>query len=69
MSMNVLIVDDHAIMREGLSALLTGAGMQVVGMVGNGRDAMQAVRELLDLETDLEGQRVGALRRIFNRLV
>ena len=45
--MNVLIVDDHAIMREGLSALLTGAGMQVVGMVGNGRDAMQAVRELM----------------------
>ena len=29
---------------------------------------MQAVRELLNLETDLEGQRLGALRRLFNRM-
>lgn len=38
----VLLADDHAMMREGLSVLLTGAGMQIVGSVGNGREAVRA---------------------------
>jgi DNA-binding NarL/FixJ family response regulator len=38
----VLIADDHAMMREGLSVLLAGVGMQIVGSVGNGRDAVRA---------------------------
>ena len=37
----VLLADDHAMMREGLSVLLTGAGMEIVGSVGNGRDAVR----------------------------
>ena len=38
----VLLADDHAMMREGLSVLLTGAGMEIVGSVGNGHDAVRA---------------------------
>ena len=37
----VLLADDHAMMREGLSVLLTGAGMEIVGSVGNGHDAVR----------------------------
>ena len=37
----VLLADDHAMMREGLSVLLTGAGMEIVGSVANGRDAVR----------------------------
>ena len=37
----VLLADDHAMMREGLSVLLMGAGMEIVGSVGNGRDAVR----------------------------
>ncbi|HUR41688.1 MAG TPA: response regulator transcription factor [Verrucomicrobiae bacterium] len=38
----ILLADDHAMMREGLSQLLVNAGMQIVGSVGNGRDAVHA---------------------------
>jgi DNA-binding NarL/FixJ family response regulator len=42
----LLIADDHAIMREGLRALLeTDETLQVVGTVENGREAVSAVRE------------------------
>ena len=37
----VLLADDHVMMREGLSVLLTGAGMEIVGSVGNGHDAVR----------------------------
>lgn len=37
----VLLADDHAMMREGLSVLLTGAEMEIVGSVGNGHDAIR----------------------------
>lgn len=50
MSLKVLIVDDHTVMREGLATLLAGAGMQVIGSVGNGRDA---VRMVCDKEIDV----------------
>ncbi len=46
MTVKVLIVDDHAVMRDGLTALLGGAGMEVMGAVSNGREAEQAAREL-----------------------
>lgn len=42
MTTRVLLVDDHAMMREGLSALLVRAGMEIVGSVGTGRDAVRA---------------------------
>jgi DNA-binding NarL/FixJ family response regulator len=38
----VLLADDHAMMREGLSVLLVNAGMETVGSVGNGREAVRA---------------------------
>lgn len=43
----VLIVDDHALIREGISALLAlQRDMQVVGFAENGREALARVTEL-----------------------
>ncbi len=44
----VLIVDDHMLLRDGLGALLELApDIEVVGEAGNGREALDKVRELL----------------------
>ncbi len=46
-AVNVLIADDHAIVREGLKHILTGApDMKVVGEAGNAQEALQAARNL-----------------------
>ena len=43
----LIIVDDHAIVRQGLSAMLTPRhGIEVVGEAKNGREAIQMVQEL-----------------------
>lgn len=42
----VLIADDHAVVRGGLSALLTAAGFEVVGAAVDGADAVRLVEEL-----------------------
>jgi two-component system, NarL family, response regulator len=43
----VLLVDDHAIMREGLAAVLSSnAGLDVVGQAGDGKAALQLFSEL-----------------------
>lgn len=43
----VLVVDDHALVREGICALLSlQRDMQVVGVAENGREALQMVEEL-----------------------
>ena len=44
----VLLVDDHALVRRGLKAILESyaADVQVVGDVGDGRQAIEAVRML-----------------------
>ncbi len=43
----VLLVDDHAILRQGLRAILESAfDIEVVGEAGEGRDALCLVREL-----------------------
>ena len=43
----VLIVDDHALVREGISALLTlQRDIEVVGFAENGKDALQKAGEL-----------------------
>ena len=48
LTIRVLLVDDHAILREGLAALLSEVdGMQVVGQVGDGPSAIAMYRELL----------------------
>ncbi|MBI3919048.1 MAG: response regulator transcription factor [Betaproteobacteria bacterium] len=47
MNLKVLLVDDHAVMREGLAALLSRAGIDVIGTAGNGREAVRLARELV----------------------
>lgn len=47
MAMRVLLVDDHEIMREGISALLRRhSELDVVGQAADGRTAMEMVRQL-----------------------
>ena len=47
MTIRVLLADDHALMREGLRALLTAAtGIEVVGEVRTGREAERQVARL-----------------------
>src|SRR5712691_6687089 len=41
----LVLADDHVLVRQGLSLLLTGAGFQVVGEASNGREAVVLVRE------------------------
>ena len=44
---NILLVDDHALVREGLRALLTSLpGMNIVGEAGNGEEAISKAEEL-----------------------
>jgi DNA-binding NarL/FixJ family response regulator len=44
---DVLLVDDHALMRAGLRALIDAAeGMQVVGAAADGATALESAREL-----------------------
>lgn len=44
-TIRVLIVDDHAIVREGLSAVLAASGMTVVGLAKDGETAMALFTE------------------------
>ena len=51
MPVSVMLADDHAVVRDGLRALLEGGNdMQVVGVAGNGREA---VAEALRLRPDI----------------
>ncbi len=46
MDINVLLVDDHALMRDGLKALLDGVnGIKVVGEASSGEQALRIVRD------------------------
>jgi DNA-binding NarL/FixJ family response regulator len=48
MSTTILLVDDHAVVRDGLRALLeTNGDMRVVGFAANGRDAVTEAQRLL----------------------
>ncbi|MCK4580188.1 MAG: response regulator, partial [Dehalococcoidia bacterium] len=43
----VLIVDDHTILRDGISALLAlAADIEVIGEAENGREAIDRARQL-----------------------
>jgi len=44
--MKILIVDDHALLREGIASLLTSQGFSVVGMAGSGEEALEALETL-----------------------
>jgi DNA-binding NarL/FixJ family response regulator len=47
MNIRVLLADDHAVIREGLAALLSAqSDITVVGSAANGREALKAAREL-----------------------
>ncbi|HWQ38811.1 MAG TPA: response regulator transcription factor [Burkholderiales bacterium] len=47
MTIRVLIADDHAMMRDGLKALLSAdPEFEVIGEVGNGRDTVRRAEEL-----------------------
>jgi DNA-binding NarL/FixJ family response regulator len=48
MRTTILLVDDHAVVRDGLRALLElGGELQVVGVAGNGREALSEAQRLL----------------------
>ncbi len=42
----VLVVDDHALFRDGIASLLRAGGIQVLGQAGNGEEAIAKAREL-----------------------
>ena len=44
--MRVLVADDHSLFRDGIVSLLEAAGFEVVGQVGDGRAAVEAVDHL-----------------------
>jgi DNA-binding NarL/FixJ family response regulator len=46
-SVQVVIADDHALVREGITRILTAAGMEVVGQAATGREAWFLVRRLV----------------------
>ena len=46
MAVRVVLADDHAIVRQGLCLLLSGAGFEVVGEASNGHEAVRVVREV-----------------------
>jgi DNA-binding NarL/FixJ family response regulator len=43
----ILIVDDHPIMRFGISAIVAGGGMKVLGQAGTGAEAVRMHQQLL----------------------
>lgn len=43
---NILIVDDTAFMRDSLKNILENAGYKVVGLAGNGSEALSLYKEL-----------------------
>lgn len=45
--MRVLLVDDHALFREGLVSLLHTRGVEVVGQASDGAEAIALARELI----------------------
>src|SRR2546425_11184232 len=46
MATRVMLVDDHAIVREGLTALLEREGFAIVGQAADGMQAVQLSKEL-----------------------
>ncbi|MBI2916633.1 MAG: response regulator transcription factor [Chloroflexi bacterium] len=42
----VLLVDDHALFRDGIASLLRAGGLEVAGQAGNGEEAIRKARDL-----------------------
>lgn len=70
MSVRVVLVDDHPVVRAGLRALLTASGVEVVGEAGTVDDALAEVRKsrpdvvLMDLQLAEGGDGVTATAAI-----
>jgi DNA-binding NarL/FixJ family response regulator len=47
MTISIFLVDDHAVLRDGLKFMIEAqVGMQVVGMAADGRDAVRQIEQL-----------------------
>ena len=46
MALQILVTDDHSLVREGLKSLLEGQGFQVTGEAGDGRTAVKLAKAL-----------------------
>lgn len=44
--MRVLLIDDHALVRKGLEALLQSRGTEIAGSVGSGKEGINQAKEL-----------------------
>lgn len=44
--MRLLIADDHTLFRDSLKSLITARGLEVVGVAGNGAEAIELARQL-----------------------
>src|SRR5258707_9293859 len=76
MSLRILLADDHQIVREGISGLLTKEGFDVVAEVDSGREAVRIAREhapdivLIDISMpDLNGIEATKQIRAENRKI
>jgi DNA-binding NarL/FixJ family response regulator len=73
MSVSLLVVDDHEMVRLGVESLLAGSPVEVVGHASNGNEALTAAREmhpdvvLMDIRMP-EGDGLEALERLHNEL-
>lgn len=73
MTVRILVVDDHEVVRRGLRGLLeTQPGWQIIGEAANGRDAVEKAAELRPdvaiLDISLPGDGLEAARRILQAL-
>jgi two-component system nitrate/nitrite response regulator NarL len=46
MSLNILLVDDHTLFREGLESLLSRRDINVLAAVGSGQEGLRLATEL-----------------------
>ena len=46
MALRILVVDDHALFRDGMVSLLKAAGLQVIGEANNGQEAVSEAQRL-----------------------
>ena len=46
MSLNILLVDDHTLFREGLEGLLSRRDINIVAAVGSGQEGLRLAIEL-----------------------
>ena len=45
MSISLLVVDDHEVIRTGLASLLAGTGIEIVAQAANGKQAVEQAQQ------------------------